>query len=433
MPKKKTPKTIVKPKRSELFGRVASILEQARSGIVRSANSGSVGYCFRSEGNYPHLNITNKKVFTMCGTKAFFSFFIFVALSTVSYSVAQTYGERDAVLLEEFVFQSAPFPSCHAVSLVETSHGTLRAAWFGGYAESHKRVGIWTAKKENGKWLPPIEVANGLQEDGNYLPCWNPVLFQPQAGPLTLYFKVGPNPADWWGEMMISENDGTTWKNRKRLPNNCIGPVRCKPVEMVDGHILCPSSDEKGGVWQSHIEITDAKGEKWGRSAPLHTKEEAQTIQPTLMLFKDRRILMLCRDRNGNGNIWQCWSDDNGKSWGQFSPTALPNPNAGVDGLTLNDGRLLLIYNHTQRESENPDVPTGRTMLNLAVSDDGKTWKAACVFENTPKAEFSYPAIIQTKDGLVHIAYTWKRQLMKHVVLDPKKIHGISMKDGLWP
>ena len=361
------------------------------------------------------------------------SFFILVMSLAVSYSAAQTYGERDAILLEEFIYQSAPFPSCHAVSLVETSQGTLMAAWFGGHYESHKRVGVWTAKRKNGKWSPPVEVANGLQENGNYLACWNPVLFQPKDGPLTLYFKVGPNPADWWGEMMISEDDGATWKNRKRLPNNGIGPVRCKPIEMVDGRILCPSSDEKGDVWLTHMEVTDAKGEKWERGAPLHTKEEAQTIQPTLMTFKDGRILMLCRDRDPNGSIWQCWSDDNGKSWGKFSKTLLPNPNAGVDGVTLADGRLLLIYNHCRAKSEDPDNPTGRTMLNLAVSDDGKVWKAACVFENTPKAEFSYPAIIQTKDGLVHIAYTWKRQLMKYVVLDPKKIRGTPIKDGQWP
>jgi len=362
-----------------------------------------------------------------------FSFFVLVTSPTVSIVVAQTYGERDAILLEEFIYNSAPFPSCHAVSFVETAKGTLMATWFGGYHENHKRVGIWTARKESGKWTPPIEVASGKRSDGDYLACWNPVLFQPKNGPLTLYFKVGPNPAEWWGEMMISEDDGKTWKNRKRIPDNGIGPVRCKPIETADGHILCPSSNEKGGVWLTHIEITDAKGEKWQCGAPLHTKEEAETIQPTLMPFKDGRILMLCRDRDSNGNIWQCWSEDNGKTWGKFSKTSLPNPCAGVDGVTLNDGRLLLIYNHCRAKSENPDEPTGRTMLNLAVSDDGKEWKAVCVFENTPKAEFSYPAIIQTKDGLVHVAYTWKRQLMKHVVLDPKNIRGIPIQDGQWP
>jgi predicted neuraminidase len=93
--------------------------------------------------------------------------------------------------------------------------------------------------------------------------------------------------------------------------------------------------------------------------------------------------------------------------------TSLPNPNSGTDAITLKDGRQLLVYNHTAR---------GRTPLNVAISeDDGKTWKAAAILEAEP-GEYSYPAVIQTTDGRVHITYTWKRERVKHVVLDPKKL-----------
>ena len=68
-----------------------------------------------------------------------------------------------------------------------------------------------------------------------------------------------------------------------------------------------------------------------------------------------------------------------------------------------------------------------------AVSKDGKTWEAALVFEDEPKKEFSYPTIIQTKDGLVHITYTWQRKKVKHVVVDPKKLSLREIKDGVWP
>ena len=68
--------------------------------------------------------------------------------------------------------------------------------------------------------------------------------------------------------------------------------------------------------------------------------------------------------------------------------------------MTLKDGRHLLIYNHTDR---------GRSPLNLALSKDGKSWEGALVLENDPGKEFSYPAIIQTSDGLVHMTYTWHR------------------------
>ncbi len=361
--------------------------------------------------------------------------FLAVVLTFVLSSTlwTQTYGEREAILQEELIFETAPFPSCHAVSLVETANGTLMATWFGGYHESHPRVGIWTSRKVDGRWTPPLEAANGLQENGEYLACWNPVLFQPKNGPLLLFFKVGRTPSTWWGEMMISNDDGKTWSDRQKLPENGIGPVRCKPLELADGRLVCPSSDETDGVWTSHLETTIDLGKTWSRTKPLHTKEEAQTIQPTLLPFKDGRMAMLCRDKNSNGKIWQAWSDDAGKTWGKFTPTKLPNPCSGVDAIALDDGRFLLIYNHTVSKPENPNEPGGRNMINLAVSDDGKDWKAVCVFENSPKSEFSYPAIIQTKDGLVHVAYTWQRKMMKHVVLNPKRIRGIPMPNGDWP
>lgn len=58
----------------------------------------------------------------------------------------------------------------------------------------------------------------------------------------------------------------------------------------------------------------------------------------------------------------------------------------------------------------------------MSLSLDGKTWQAALVLEDEPRREFSYPAVIQGADGLVHITYTWKRQKIKHVVVDPTKL-----------
>ena len=72
-------------------------------------------------------------------------------------------------------------------------------------------------------------------------------------------------------------------------------------------------------------------------------------------------------------------------------------------------------------------------MMNIALSDDGIHWKAALTLDNEPKAEFSYPAVIQSKDGMVHVTYTWKRQRMIHIVLDPSKLVQKEMIDGAWP
>jgi predicted neuraminidase len=121
--------------------------------------------------------------------------------------------------------------------------------------------------------------------------------------------------------------------------------------------------------------------------------------------------------------VFETWSEDGGNTWTPTALTALPNPSAGTDALTLRDGRHLLVYNHT---------PKGRSPLNVASSRDGRTWEAALVLESEP-GEYSYPAVIQTSDGLVHITYTWKRLRVKHAVIDPGKLAAVAMKDGHWP
>jgi alpha-L-rhamnosidase len=144
-------------------------------------------------------------------------------------------------------------------------------------------------------------------------------------------------------------------------------------------------------------------------------------IQPTILKHGDK-LQILCRNRIP-GPLWQSWSDDNGRTWSKFELTNLPHPGSGIDGVTLSDGRQLLVYNHTVR---------GRTPLNVAVSSDGKKWDAALVLEDTP-GEYSYPAVIQTADGQLHITYTWKRQRVKHVTVDPTKLALRPIADGKWP
>jgi predicted neuraminidase len=125
---------------------------------------------------------------------------------------------------------------------------------------------------------------------------------------------------------------------------------------------------------------------------------------------------VLCRSRQSV--IAQSWSADGGGTWGKMTATSLPNPNAGTDAVTLRDGRQLLVYNHTTRRG---GFPSGRNMLNVAVSADGTAWTPVLTLEKA-KGEFSYPAVIQAADGKVHITYTYQRRSVKHAVLDPGKL-----------
>ena len=335
---------------------------------------------------------------------------------------------ESAIISSEFIYEKAPFPECHASTIVEATDGTLVAAWFGGTREKDPDVGIRVARKLKGEWTAPVEVATGVQSADERFPCWNPVLFQPKEGPLLLFFKVGPNPSEWWGELLVSSDNGKTWQDRQRLPNNGIGPVKNKPVQMLDGSIWCPSSTEHDG-WRVHLEVTRDNAKTWTTTRFLNAKENG-AIQPSLLTHRDGRWQMLCRNQNGNdGHIWQTWSEDQGKTWGEFTSTGLPNPNSGTDAVTLADGRQLLVYNHSNRRGE---FPSGRQTLNVAVSDDGHNWSAALVLESH-KSEYSYPAVIQTSDGFVHITYTWQRKRVRHVVIDPSKLTLTPITESVWP
>ena len=147
-----------------------------------------------------------------------------------------------------YALEGRPTPECHASTLVETPSGIL-AAWFGGSHERNKDVGIWISHLGEEGWSSPVEVANGIQDETLRYPCWNPVLFQPRKGPLMLYYKVGPNPREWWGELKISKDHGRSWSDSRKLGTSrlghLIGPVKNNPVQLNDGSILCPSSTER--------------------------------------------------------------------------------------------------------------------------------------------------------------------------------------------
>ncbi len=336
---------------------------------------------------------------------------------------------KTAVLKSEFIYETAPFPSCHASTIAETKSG-LVAAWFGGTAERNPDVCIYVSRIENGQWTPPVAVADGVGFATSRLPTWNPVLFQPKNGPLLLFYKVGPSPATWWGMLTTSDDDGKTWSKPVRLPNGILGPIKNKPVQLANGDLLCPSSTEGTNGWRVHFERTGDLGRTWTATPPVNDGKEIGAIQPSILFHGEGKLQSVGRTKNGK--IFQIWSDDGGLTWGKMTLTDLPNPDSGTDAVTLRDGRQVLVYNHNVRTGSNNK---GRSPLNVAISNDGIHWQAALELENAPDAPagFAYPAVIQTRDGLVHITYTWERKRIKHVVIDPAKLTPRPMPHGEWP
>src|SRR4051812_38067722 len=184
------------------------------------------------------------------------------------------------VVASEFVADDMPTPSCHATTIAEPG-GRLIAAWFGGKKEGDPSVGIWVARHDGQRWGKPAEVATGeWPADDRRYPCWNPVLFQPKAGPLMLFYKVGPSPSKWWGMLTTSTDGGATWATPQKLPEGILGPIKNKPIEL-GGTMLCPSSTEHDG-WRLHVEWTRDIGRTWDKTGPLNDRELG-AIQPAFL------------------------------------------------------------------------------------------------------------------------------------------------------
>ncbi len=341
---------------------------------------------------------------------------------------AQTLPWKQGIVTNEFIFEKASFPESHAATIAETPKG-LVASWFGGTKERNPDVGIWVSRLENGHWTAPVEVANGVQSETLRYPTWNPVLYQVPGGELQLYYKIGPKPSEWKGWMRTSTDNGLTWSAAQALPESFIGPVKNKPVLLKNGTLLSPTSTEGSGGWLVHFEATPDFGKTWTMTAPVPNGATQGAIQPSILTYKDGRLQALCRSRDRA--ILETWSMDQGKTWSPLTKTTLPNNNSGTDAVTLADGRQLLVYNHVLPPGTLAKGP--RTPLNVAVSKDGKTWYAVAILEDSPISQYSYPSVIQTKDGLVHFVYTWRRKSIKHAVLDPRKMKLVRIENGVWP
>jgi predicted neuraminidase len=338
--------------------------------------------------------------------------FIALLIATTAVAATQT----------GFVFEKAPFASCHASTIVELRDGGLMAAWFGGTGEGSKDVAIWGSRKTGGAWSAPVELARQADQ-----PTWNPVLFYTGDGTLWLYYKFGPSPMTWTAARRSSRDHGSTWSEIERLPAGILGPIRAKPLVLADGTIVSGSSVESYRSWAVWIERSTDHGRTWTKAGPITVPRTVARrnprgsgppqapgvsewdftdglIQPSVVAVQGKRLRLYARATSSIGRICVAESGDGGITWSAARPTELPNPNSGIDAVTLRDGRTVMIYNHTEK---------GRTPLNLAVSRDGGKWTMFQALESEP-GEYSYPNVIQGADGDLHIAYTWNRKRIKY-------------------
>ena len=324
------------------------------------------------------------------------------------------YGQYDLKKIsEEMVFNKPPFQECHASTILEINQNEMLVAAFGGTKEGEKDVSIWLTRKKKSVWQTPIIVDTGKSNYKTEYPCWNPVLFKSISGKITLFYKLGPSPREWWGMEKNSIDNGLTWTKAKELPKNILGPIKNKPFQLFDGTILSPSSTETRTYgelsWKIHVEKSSDDGISW-KKIPIDPFTKYDVIQPSILNLGNGKLKLLCRSRNNF--IMESFSNNNGESWSKISKTKLPNPNSGTDAVTLSNGLHLLVYNPLKNGKND------RSKLSIAISIDGNTWEDIYSLEDNLKGEYSYPAIIESNDNRIHVSYTYDRKNIKYSVFE---------------
>lgn len=347
----------------------------------------------------------------------------------------------------------------HSSCIVECPNGDLLACWFHGSGERRSPdVVIQGARLKKGAdaWSSVFPMA-----DTPDLPDCNPVLFIDGRNELWLFWIAVPaerwedsllrfrkareyqadGPPQWyWQDLIIlkpGERFQQTLKNAFAIMGNPPGygeeapKVKQEILEMAQnaslrqrgwmtrthlnvlpsGRILLPLYSD--GYMVGLMAISDDGGATWRASAPI---PGLGLNQPSVVRKRDGTLAAYMRDEGPPPKrILFSQSTDDGESWSPAVDLDIPNPNSSLEVIALQDGRWVMAYNDTEEERES---------LALAMSDDeGATWKWIRHLERTAGGMFHYPSIIQSRDGLIHLTYTYQPgkdsdKSIKHVVLD---------------
>lgn len=308
-------------------------------------------------------------------------------------------------------------PLAHCATLIALPDGSLLAAWFGGRYETAPGMAILAARRVPGceRWSVPTVIA----EMGGFA-LGQPVFLTHPHGELWLFFDVIEQPtvsgdipfnalppvAGWVSAQPFwqrSCDGGQTWDRPRQLMDYPGLMFRSRPL-MLPGRIIIPVYDEK--TWQSRMLISDDKGQTWQLTSPLTTP--TGNIHPCLVALGEGRILAYMRTGGRGGVIWRAESADGGATWTSPTPTDIPNPNSGIDLLRLHSGRLVLAFNNS---------PARRTPLCVMIAEEDERWGWMRTLEEGP-AEYSYPTLIQTSDGIIHMVYTYQREHIHYASFD---------------
>jgi predicted neuraminidase len=323
-----------------------------------------------------------------------------------------------AILLWEVVAEPTErFPACHCSVIWELDNGDLLVGYYAGEDEARPDAAwVLARRRPNATEFDPLTIV----ADTPGKPEGNGILFQAQDGTVRLIYGTMQGKLDgphglgvrWTScdlRMRRSEDNGQTWSGVQMIEPEWGHVPRCKPIRLLNGEVIFGTEYKDG---HSYFWLSADEGVTWRMTGPV---PGPRTEQPALIQRADGTLLALLRPSGDIPALFKSYSADNGKTWTAAEQLHLACPHAALDAVRLADGRVVLAWN---------SAPDRRNPLTLALSEDeGETWPSIRHLV-TGEGQFHYPAIIQSRDGLLHLTFTNNRRTIDHIVLSPEWIAG---------
>ena len=331
-------------------------------------------------------------------------------------------------------------PRVHSVTAVAITDAVVRSFWYGGTREGAQDVAIYASEFDAKAvvWSKPemlVDRSAAQRDLHRYIrKLGNPVIYRPSDTELWLFY-VSVSVGGWAGSsinLMISNDLGTSWQATKRLVNspffNISTLVKGPGFKYRDGTVGLPVYHEFIGKFGELLRL-DEDGNLLDK---IRLSSGDNSLQPVIIPMDDLRASGFMRYAGEfPRRVLNFHSNDGGASWSSPAKSALPNPNAAVSVIKLVGGELLMAFNNSE---------DGREDLTLAVSkNQGRDWQVAAALEQgvsdseSREHEYSYPWLLQSPDGTIHLLYTWNKERIRHVLFNRAWLDGQITADGVAP
>jgi predicted neuraminidase len=316
-------------------------------------------------------------------------------------------------------------PYKHPACMTELNHGDLYLVYYGGKGEYATDTSVFGSRLKKGetRWSPPEPIAHDP-----FRSVGNGVVWLDPRGRTWLFYVV--RYGDTWStsriQFKVSDDDARTWSDASVLTMEEGLMVRNRPIVLENGDYYLPAYKETG----QNTEVVgpdstslffrfDPRSGHWSESGRIRSPRG--NIQPAVVQLDANHLIAYCRRGGGygaseTGYIIRAESHDGGRTWSEGKDSPFPNPNAAVEFLKLQSGRLLLVYN---------DSMNRRTPLTAALSDDhDRSWPHRRNVAEGP-GDFAYPSAFQARDGKIHLVFTTaRRSVIQHAVFDEAWVLG---------